>query len=53
MTTYTDHHEAQHPVLVRDLVVGAVTVTLLGGLLFALAVVVKVAVDLLGGIALA
>lgn len=53
MTTYHDHHEAQHPVLVRDLVVGAVTVALLGGLIFALALVVKAAVDILGGVALA
>ncbi len=52
MTTYTDHHDAQHPVLVRDLVVGAVTLTLLGGLLFLLAVVAKAAVEILGGIAL-
>lgn len=52
MTTYNDHHEATHPVLVRDLVIGAVTVALLGGLLFVLAVVVKAAVDILGGIAL-
>ena len=53
MTTYVENHEAQHPVLVRDLVVGAITVALLGGLLFALALVVNAAVEILGGIALA
>lgn len=52
MTTYNDHHDARHPVLVRDLVLGAITVTLLGGLIFVLALVVKAAVDIVGGIAL-
>lgn len=47
------HHDApdsRRPVLVRDLVVGAVTVALLGGLLLTLAVVLKAAVELLGGL---
>lgn len=53
MTTHTDPHEAQHPLLVRDLVVGAVTVALVVGLLFGLALVVKAAVEVLGMVAVA
>lgn len=51
MTTYQDHHhDAQTPGLVRDLVVGAVTVVLLGGLLFVLAVVLRAVVQVLTGL---
>lgn len=53
MTTHTEPHDVQHPVLVRDLVVGAVTVTLVGALLFTLALVIKGAVEVLGMVALA
>jgi|GEM_PF-6087476 len=53
MTTHSDPHEAQHPLLVRDLVLGAVTLALVGGLLFGLALVVKAAVEVLGMVATA
>ena len=53
MTTHSELHQHQHHVPVRDLVVGAVTIAMVGALLFGLAVVVKVAVDVLGMVALA
>ena len=53
MTTHTEPHDTQHPLLVRDLVVGAVTVVLTGALLLGLALVIKGAVEVLGMVALA
>jgi len=53
MTTHSEPHQIQHPLLVRDLVVGAVTFVLVSGLLFGLALVVKAAVEIVGMVALA
>lgn len=53
MTTHSELHEVEHHVPVRDIVVGAVTVVMVGALIVGLALVVKAAVEILGMVALA
>ena len=53
MTTHTEPQDIQHSLPVRDLVVGAVSVVMVGALLVGLALVVKGAVEVLGMVALA
>lgn len=53
MSTNIDTQNLEQHLPVRDIVVGAVTFALVGGLLVALALVVKGAVDVLGSFLLA